>query len=240
MSLFRNEVGRPSNEIIRKRNIFKGICVLLVLVIIGLVGYILNDKGIINLSDKNSNTGNEKVVTTTKVNNINNYNPKEAFDKFVKNHNLITYTDSETHSDDEQPHYDINALKAINCTTATMAIVDGSAETYSIEIFTFSDEESAKKEFKKQSDYQKTTGDGLIEVFDRKILTDKSKDNYDIVEIKSVVEDFENADYKSYDYYYGLRIDKYYITLHTANTVGDTSDEMIKLKDELNTLLNIK
>lgn len=75
MSLFKNEVGRPPNETIRKRNIFKGICVLLVLVIIGLVGYILNDKGIINLSNKNTKSGNEKAVTTkqittTTVNNI--------------------------------------------------------------------------------------------------------------------------------------------------------------------------
>ena len=43
MSMFTNGVGRPSNETIRKRNIFKGICVLLVIVIIALVAYILND-----------------------------------------------------------------------------------------------------------------------------------------------------------------------------------------------------
>ena len=65
MGLFKNEVGRPSNETIKKRNIFKGICVLLVIVIIGLVCYILNDKGIINLSSKNKN-GNDKIPTTTK------------------------------------------------------------------------------------------------------------------------------------------------------------------------------
>ena len=67
MGLFKNEVGRPSNETIKKRNIFKGICVLLVIVIIGLVCYILNDKGVINLNNTNKNTkgGNEKVVTTT-------------------------------------------------------------------------------------------------------------------------------------------------------------------------------
>ena len=66
MSLFKNEVGRQSNETIKKRNIFKGICVLLVLVITGLVGYILNDKGIINLSNKTNNS-NEKVVTTKQI-----------------------------------------------------------------------------------------------------------------------------------------------------------------------------
>ena len=55
MSLFKNEVGRPSNKTIKKRNIFKGICVIFGLIIIGLVGYILNDKDIINLTNKNYN-----------------------------------------------------------------------------------------------------------------------------------------------------------------------------------------
>ena len=36
MGVFKNGVGRPSNETIKKRNIFKGICVLLVLIIIGM------------------------------------------------------------------------------------------------------------------------------------------------------------------------------------------------------------
>ena len=52
MGVFKNGVGRPSNETIKKRNIFKGICVLFGLIIIVLVGYILNDKGIINISSK--------------------------------------------------------------------------------------------------------------------------------------------------------------------------------------------
>ena len=52
MRVFKNGVGRPSNETIKKRNIFKGICVLLVLIIIGMTVYILNDKGIINISSK--------------------------------------------------------------------------------------------------------------------------------------------------------------------------------------------
>ncbi len=44
MGVFKNGVGRPSNETIKKRNVFKGICILLFIVIIGLVVYILNDK----------------------------------------------------------------------------------------------------------------------------------------------------------------------------------------------------
>lgn len=66
MGLFKNEVGRPSNETIKKRNIFKGICVLLVIVVIGLVCYILNDKGIINLNNisKNTKEHNEKITVS--------------------------------------------------------------------------------------------------------------------------------------------------------------------------------
>ena len=56
MGVFKNGVGRPSNETIKKRNIFKGICVLLVLIIIGMTVYILNDKGIINISSKDNKT----------------------------------------------------------------------------------------------------------------------------------------------------------------------------------------
>ena len=66
MSLFKNGVGRPSNETIKKRNVFKGICVLLVLVILGLIGYILNDKGIINLNSKKMSNNDVDIVTKTK------------------------------------------------------------------------------------------------------------------------------------------------------------------------------
>ena len=53
MGVFKNSVGRPSNDVIKKRNVFKGICFVFLLIIIGLVIYILNDKKIINLSNKN-------------------------------------------------------------------------------------------------------------------------------------------------------------------------------------------
>ena len=67
MGVFKNDVGRPSNETIKKRNIFKGICVLLVLIIIGMTIYILNDKGIINISSKDDKkTVDKKTSNTTK------------------------------------------------------------------------------------------------------------------------------------------------------------------------------
>ena len=63
MGVFKNGVGRPSNETIKKRNIFKGICVLLVLIIVGMTFYILNDKGIINIGSKD-----DKKTVDNKVN----------------------------------------------------------------------------------------------------------------------------------------------------------------------------
>ncbi len=63
MGVFKNGVGRPSNETIKKRNIFKGICVVLFIVIIGLVVYILNGKGIINIGGKD-----DKKIVDNKVN----------------------------------------------------------------------------------------------------------------------------------------------------------------------------
>ena len=70
MGVFKNGVGRPSNETIKKRNIFKGICVLLVLIIIGMTVYILNDKGIINISSKDDKKTVDKKTNkdTTKEN----------------------------------------------------------------------------------------------------------------------------------------------------------------------------
>lgn len=239
MSMFTNGVGRPSNETIRKRNIFKGICVLLILVIIGLVGYILNDKGIINLGNKNTKDGNEKVATTTKAEDNKSYSPKEAFDKFVKDNHLITYVDDEKHSDDDKAAFDMKALKKDNCTTATMARPDGSVDVYYAEIFTFTDENSSKKYAKGQVEYQKEDS-SAVQTFEKKILTDKSTDDYDMFELKQVVEDIDDSNSKDYEYYYSVRIGNYYITLHTVDTLGDMTDEMINLKNDLNTLLGIK
>ena len=65
MGVFKNEVGRPSNETIKKRNIFKGICVLLIIVVICLITYILNDKGLFSNEESNNKTTTQKSVVDT-------------------------------------------------------------------------------------------------------------------------------------------------------------------------------
>lgn len=52
MGVLKNGVGRPSNEVLRKRKILKIICVMLVLVIAGFICYILNNTGIIKVMNK--------------------------------------------------------------------------------------------------------------------------------------------------------------------------------------------
>ncbi len=69
MGVLKNGVGRPSNETIKKRNILKIVCVILVLIIIGLICYILNDKGIIKM---NNNNKEERVIKKEKTTNKRN------------------------------------------------------------------------------------------------------------------------------------------------------------------------
>lgn len=52
MGVFKNSVGRPSNEVLRKRKILKIVCVTLVLIVAGFICYILNNTGIINITNK--------------------------------------------------------------------------------------------------------------------------------------------------------------------------------------------
>ena len=84
MGVFKNGVGRPSNETIKKRNIFKGICVLLFIVIIGLVVYILNDKGIINISSKDDKkTVDKKTNKDTTKESEKNQTTKNEFENYL-------------------------------------------------------------------------------------------------------------------------------------------------------------
>ena len=96
MGVFKNGVGRPSNETIKKRNIFKGICVLLVLIIIGMTVYILNDKGIINISSKDDKktvdkkTDKETTKESEKI-EVSKEESKKTLENYVYNqyNNLV-------------------------------------------------------------------------------------------------------------------------------------------------------
>lgn len=89
MGIFKNDVGRPSNETIKKRNIFKGICVVFGLIILILVGYILNDKGIINLNKKNKTISKEEKLPIPKV--TGGERGKLGIDKNINESNIDKY-----------------------------------------------------------------------------------------------------------------------------------------------------
>lgn len=224
MGLFKNDVGRPSNETIKKRNIFKGICVVLVLIIITLVCYIFKDDiRIFNSSNNkvNNNNKNDTISTTKQVTTIESksYTPKEAFDKFAKDNNLIVRQNGEG--------YDMDALKSVNCNTAISALEKN--DKYFIEILEFDDVESAYKEYERQTETPR---------LERKLLTDKSGNNYNVIETNYTYSDPEDNS-EVHGYTYMVRIDNYYICLG-SNTEKDQYDSMVILKEQLNSLLNIK
>ncbi len=80
MGVLKNGVGRPSNETIRNRNILKIVCVLFAIIIIGLVGYILIDKGYITIN-KNPSDKVEKEENKKEENNTNETDDKVDISK---------------------------------------------------------------------------------------------------------------------------------------------------------------
>lgn len=142
MGVFNNDVGRPLNKTIMVRNILKGILIVVISIVLVACGYLLNDYQ----KRENNDDKNKKIITIT--NNQNkNYDPKQAYDKFAEDNSLIMYKDEQA--------FDINSLQSKNCLTATVARSNDNTNGYSIEIFTFSDEELSKKCYEEQINYQK-------------------------------------------------------------------------------------
>lgn len=85
MGVLKNGVGRPSNETIRKRNILKIVCVILVVIIIGLICYILNDKGVIKINNNKTTKKIEKKETkkTAKTVEISNKDAEKVMENVL-------------------------------------------------------------------------------------------------------------------------------------------------------------
>ena len=62
MGILKNGVGRPSNEIIKKRNIIKVISIFLVLIVIGIIIFMIN-KGETKVDTYTINMTDEKVIS---------------------------------------------------------------------------------------------------------------------------------------------------------------------------------
>ncbi len=94
MGVFKNEVGRPSNDVIKKRNILKFICFILVVIILLLVAYIVNDK--LNIVDVKKE---DNKVTTKKAEEISNEEAKNILRRvFGKK---VNYTLFENYKSDD-------------------------------------------------------------------------------------------------------------------------------------------
>jgi len=106
MGLFKNEVGRPSNETIKKRNIFKGVCFILVLIIIGLVVLLLNEKGIISINNGKQENNSNKVDDNKIVEKDISYGEKILNDMFnTKSLINFMYFDVDTFNSDVYKTY---------------------------------------------------------------------------------------------------------------------------------------
>lgn len=81
MGVFKNKVGRPTNEQIRRKNIFRILLVIIILTVFGFVCYKLDDKGIINIKEKIVRKDKEEKITVSEVKNIYNGVFSSDFDR---------------------------------------------------------------------------------------------------------------------------------------------------------------
>lgn len=83
MGVLKNGVGRPSNETIRKRNLIKIMFAILILVIIGLIGYILVDKNIITINGNKNPSKDDTPITTEQNKEEMDIESKEVEDLYT-------------------------------------------------------------------------------------------------------------------------------------------------------------
>lgn len=92
MGVLKNDVGRPSNDVIKKRRILKGIIAILVIIICSLVAYIVNDK----MEEYKSNNDNKVVEkennNSTEVENDNSVKEEKQEEVTIEEASNILYS----------------------------------------------------------------------------------------------------------------------------------------------------
>ena len=153
--------------------------------------------------------------------NKENVNIEIAFNNFVTSKNL----------NENQKGYDENSLNSINCLTARMASGNG----YSLEIYKFDNEVSAKKYYNDQKNNKLSVSNV------KQLINSGSKDNYDFYEaiLTPNLEESPVAIGNEIEYIYQVRINNFYIILFETSTNPDKTN-MINLTKELKTTLNLK
>lgn len=199
-----------------KKNI---VIVILCILVVGLVGYIAYDK--INSRETTQKENNEIEENNTNQDETTQIDITEEFKKFATSKNLKTSSDV----------YDWDALHKINCIDAISATGNG----YSLELFMFRDNNSAKQEYTSQKNYQLETNNVKQEI------ASGSKDNFDYYEA-TLVPNLDNAPAATGDeqiYLYKLRIDNFYISFYETSTNSDKTN-MINVVEELKTVLGVE
>ena len=173
-------------------------------------------------------TDNIITTTTTKIKQ-SDINIKELYDKFVIDNKLVISNPNDV--------YDITLLENSGCTLEKFASKEDGQ--YSIGFLSFDNVENASKYYKEQISYLKNSGkEETIKVYSKNIIQDRKKDNYEVFEIIKLTDDY-NSNGKVYHYVYSLRINNNYINITSINS-SDITLEMTKIKDELETSLEIK
>lgn len=135
MGVFKNDVGRPSNKTIKKRNILKGICLLLLLCIIGLIAYIINDW--LKDNEKNNKVAKEKVEETSDgwyeplgaAKTINIYGHIEESTEYSDKYIYIRETEHEDYDDLNNSKFDY--LNSYKCTNKNCTLKDQISKDFS-------------------------------------------------------------------------------------------------------------
>lgn len=112
----KNKVGRPSNETIRKRNITRAILIILIAIIIGMVAFILNEKGV--FSNKDSSNKSNDVVDKTNNQGISITYKTDKYETKDKKGNVVTSNERNlpviTNIDESVANKIVNSLTEIS------------------------------------------------------------------------------------------------------------------------------
>ena len=205
-----------------KKNSLTIVLIVIIAILCLVVGILIGDKFLGSKEDiKNDIPTEEKndADNPTKDGNVEeeqNIDVETAFNNFVINNNLSV----------NENVYDKDGLNNINCTSAKLASGNG----YSLEIYKFNSEDSAKKYYSDQNNYK-------LDVSNVKQLISSGNDYYEAI-LTPNLEESPNAIGNEVDYIYQLRIDNFYIVLFETSTNSDKTN-IINIAKQLKTDLNI-
>ena len=256
MGVFKNGVGRPSNETIKKRNIFKVICVLLVLVIIVFIGYMLNDKNKKTVNKKDNTVKSVSKKQSKIDNTVKNVSKK---DNMFKNESEIvkeiySYYDNFTYAPplDEfytdkgalQENLPENYMVTIATSNLKKKSCVGKYNDYSEDCYSG---EEIKNMVAKLFDYNVTFEDDTTISVDCNLYNYSSKNNefYDstgglgtVIDYVKAMYDYNLEDDKLYIYEvvgeYDFSADAYNLSSGEQVSGKLTTDNLLKNKDSFN------